>query len=515
MTRATRFSGKLFHPFYVFINQSMEIRPMLPEKIEPAYTFDDLLLVPCASSVIPSEVDTSTYLTRSIQLNIPLVSAAMDTVTEYRTAIALAREGGIGIIHKNMSIEEQAREVEKVKKSESGMIIDPVTVSEEQLVSEVQGIMRNYKISGVPVLNGTKLVGIVTNRDLRFVSDGNLKVRDVMTSKNLVTAKVGITLEESKTLLHQHRIEKLLVVDDKGDLKGLITIKDIEKIRKYPKAAKDDKGRLRVGAAIGIGGDCLKHTEALVNNNVDVVVLDSAHGHSQNVIKTLRAVKDAFPNLQVISGNVATAEGTRALIEAGADAVKVGVGPGSICTTRIVAGVGVPQLTALRHCCDEAHKHNIPIIADGGIKYSGDITKAIGIGAHSIMIGSLFAGADETPGETFLYQGRTYKGYRGMGSLGAMNKGSSDRYFQDEVDSPKKLVPEGIEGKVPYRGPISDMIYQLIGGLRSGMGYVGADNIQTLQTKAKFVRITAAGLKESHVHDVIITREAPNYRVEG
>jgi IMP dehydrogenase len=364
------------------------------------------------------------------------------------------------------------------------------------------------------VLDGKKLVGIVTNRDLRFVSDGGLKVRDVMTSKNLVTAKAGITLEESKGLLHEHRIEKLLVVDDHGDLQGLITIKDIEKIRKYPNAAKDDKGRLRVGAAIGIGGDYLAQAEQLVRNNVDVVVLDSAHGHSQNVIRTLQAVKSAFPNLQVIAGNVATAEGTRDLIEAGADGVKVGVGPGSICTTRIVAGVGVPQLTALRDCCKEADKHNIPIIADGGIKYSGDITKAIGIGAHAIMIGSLFAGADETPGDTFLYQGRTYKGYRGMGSIGAMKEGSSDRYFQSETKAPK-LVPEGIEGKVPYRGPISEMIYQLIGGLRSGMGYVGAANIEELQSKAKFVRITAAGLKESHVHDVIITREAPNYRVEG
>ena len=487
---------------------------MLPENIEPAYTFDDLLLVPGASNVVPSEVDTTTYLTPNIKLNIPLVSAAMDTVTEYRTAIALAREGGIGIIHKNMTVEEQAREVEKVKKSESGMIIDPVTVSEDQRVSEVQAIMRNYKISGLPVLDGKKLVGIVTNRDLRFVTDGNLLVRDVMTSKNLVTAKVGITLEESKGLLHQHRIEKLLVVDEEGHLKGLITIKDIEKIRKYPHAAKDDKGRLLVGAAIGIGGDYLAHAEQLVRNNVDVVVLDSAHGHSQNVIRTLQAVKNAFPNLQVIAGNVATADGARDLIKAGADAVKVGVGPGSICTTRIVAGVGVPQLTALRDCCQEADKYGIPVVADGGIKYSGDITKAIGIGAHSIMIGSLFAGADETPGDTFLYQGRTYKGYRGMGSIGAMKKGSSDRYFQDEVKAPK-LVPEGIEGKVPYRGPISEMIYQLIGGLRSGMGYVGAANIEELQRRAKFVRITAAGLKESHVHDVIITREAPNYRVEG
>lgn len=487
---------------------------MLPDKIQPAYTFDDLMLIPGASDVVPSEVDTSTHLTPTIKLNIPLISSAMDTVTEYRTAIALAREGGIGIIHKNMSVDDQTREVEKVKKSESGMIIDPVTVTEEQRVADVQAIMRNYKISGVPVLSGQKLVGIVTNRDLRFVSDGNLKVREVMTSKNLVTARVGITLEESKSLLHEHRIEKLLVVDESGDLKGLITIKDIEKVRKYPNAAKDDKGRLRVGAAIGIGGDYLAHTEKLVKNNVDVVVLDSAHGHSRNVIRTLQALRNAFPDLPVIAGNVATAEGAAALIKAGVSAVKVGVGPGSICTTRIVAGVGVPQLTALSDCCREAHKHGIPVIADGGIKYSGDITKAIGIGAHTVMIGSLFAGAEETPGETFLYQGRTYKGYRGMGSLGAMKKGSSDRYFQEEVGN-SKLVPEGIEGKVPYRGLLSDMVYQLIGGLRSGMGYVGAKDIGELQEKAKFVLITAAGYKESHVHDVIITREAPNYRIEG
>jgi len=487
---------------------------MLPDEIRPAYTFDDLLLVPAASKIVPSEVDTCTLLTRTIRLNIPLVSAAMDTVTEYRTAIAMAREGGIGIIHKNMSVEEQAREVEKVKKSESGMIIDPVTVDQDQQISDVQEMMANYRISGVPVLKGEKLVGIVTNRDLRFVTNVNLKVRDVMTSKNLVTAKIGITLEESKMLLHEHRIEKLLVVDDKGYLKGLITIKDIEKIKKYPNSAKDDKGRLLVGAAIGVGGDPLANTELLIKNGVDVVVLDSAHGHSQNVLDTLKAVKSTFPDLPVIAGNVATAEGCEALIMAGADGVKVGVGPGSICTTRIVAGVGVPQLTALKDCAAVGAKHGIPIIADGGIKFSGDITKAIGIGAHSIMIGSLFAGADETPGETFLYQGRTYKGYRGMGSLGAMKKGSSDRYFQEDVDSPK-LVPEGIEGKVPYRGPLSAMIYQLVGGLRSGMGYVGARTIEELRQKANFVRITAAGLKESHVHDVIITREAPNYRIEG
>ncbi len=484
------------------------------DEIKPAYTFDDLLLVPAASEVVPTEVDTSTMLTRNIRLHIPMVSAAMDTVTEYRAAITMAREGGIGIIHKNMTTEEQALEVEKVKKSESGMIIDPITVDQDQSVAEVQALMATYKISGVPVLSGEKLVGIVTNRDLRFVSDDYLRVSDVMTSKNLVTAKVGITLEHSKALLHEHRIEKLLVVDDSGNLKGLITIKDIEKIRKFPNAAKDDKGRLLVGAAIGVGNDYLAQTELLIKNGVDVVVLDSAHGHSRNILNALRELKAAFPDLQVIAGNIATAEGCKDLIKAGADAVKVGVGPGSICTTRIVAGVGVPQLTALMDCCPEAARHGVPVISDGGIKFSGDMTKAIGIGAHTVMIGSLFAGAEETPGETFLYQGRTYKAYRGMGSLGAMKRGSRDRYFQDQVES-AKLVPEGIEGKVPYRGPLSAMIYQMVGGLRSGMGYLGAHNIEELQQKARFVRITAAGLKESHVHDVIITREAPNYRVEG
>ncbi|MBA3003833.1 MAG: IMP dehydrogenase [Desulfurivibrio sp.] len=482
------------------------------DTIEHAYTFDDLLLVPAASEVLPNEVSLATMLTKAITLNIPLVSAAMDTVTEHRAAITMAREGGIGIIHKNMSVEEQIREVRKVKKSESGMVIDPITVNDEQTVREVNEIMRNYRISGVPVLRGTKLVGIVTNRDLRFVSDEDLLVREVMTSKNLVTAKVGITLEQSKALLHEHRIEKLLVVDDEGDLQGLITIKDIEKVRKYPNAAKDDLGRLRVGAAIGVNSS-LEHVEKLINVGVDVVVLDSAHGHSRNILSALERIKDAFPELQVIAGNVATAEGTEALIRAGADCVKVGVGPGSICTTRIVAGVGVPQMTAIYNCAKAAEKFGVPVIADGGIKYSGEIAKAIGIGARVVMIGSLFAGTDESPGETFLYQGRTYKGYRGMGSLGAMKQGSSDRYFQEDIESQAKFVPEGIEGKVPYRGPLSDMIYQLMGGLRSGMGYLGAATIEDLRRKAKFVKITAAGLKESHVHDVIITKEAPNYRL--
>jgi IMP dehydrogenase len=486
---------------------------MLQDKIEYAFTFDDLLLLPANSEVLPSEVDLSTRLTNTIWLNIPLVSAAMDTVTEHRTAITMAREGGIGIIHKNMSVEEQALEVKKVKKSESGMIIDPVTVEEEQTVGDVKTIMRNYRISGVPVLRGKKLVGIVTNRDLRFVTDLGLRVREVMTSENLVTARPGITLEESKALLHRHRIEKLLVVDEEGNLSGLITIKDIEKIRKYPRAAKDEYGRLRVGAAVSVGNDFLAHAEKLIQVGVDVVVLDSAHGHSRNILRALQAFKDAFPELPVIAGNVATAEGTEALIKAGADCVKVGVGPGSICTTRIVAGVGVPQMTAIHNCARTAAKYDIPLIADGGIKYSGELTKAIGIGAYGVMIGSLFAGTDESPGETFLYQGRTYKGYRGMGSLGAMKRGSSDRYFQDDVENPAKLVPEGIEGKVPYRGPLSEMIYQLMGGLRSGMGYVGAATIDELREKARFVRITSAGLRESHVHDVIITKEAPNYRL--
>lgn len=487
---------------------------MFHQEILPAYTFDDVLLIPCASEVLPSEVSLETKITDTISLKSPLVSAAMDSVTEHKTAIAMAREGGVGIIHKNMSKESQATEVERVKKSESGMIIDPVTVTEEQSVGEVQSIMRTYKISGLPVLRGGKLVGIVTNRDLRFVSDNNMRVKDVMTSKNLVTAPVGINLEQSKALLHEHRIEKLLVVDEQGLLKGLITIKDIEKIKKYPNSAKDSMGRLLVGAAIGVGNDMMERTESLINVHADIIVLDSAHGHSAGIIKGLQQVKNAWPDLSIVAGNVATAEGTQALIEAGANGVKVGVGPGSICTTRIVAGVGVPQLTALKNCVEEARKHNVPVIADGGIKFSGDICKAIGIGAHTVMVGSLFAGTDETPGETFLFQGRKYKGYRGMGSLGAMNQGSKDRYFQEGAGS-SKLVPEGIEGKVPFRGPLSEMIYQLLGGLRSGMGYIGAASIDELHKRARFVRISPAGLRESHVHDVIITREAPNYRTES
>ncbi len=487
---------------------------MLPENIETALTYDDLLLVPSASEVLPGEVNLSTWLTETISINTPLISSAMDTVTEHRTAIAMAREGGMGIIHKNMSIAQQVLEVERVKKSESGMIIDPITVTQNQSVAEVQKIMSTYKISGLPVLHEGKLAGIVTNRDLRFVSDDGLRVADVMTSKNLVTAHVGIDLEHSKALLHEHRIEKLLVVDEEGALKGLITIKDLEKIKKYPFAAKDQFGRLLVGAAMGVGPEIEAHAEKLSHAGVDVVVIDSAHGHSKRVLDAIGRVKGCFPELSVIAGNVATGEGTMDLIKAGANGVKVGIGPGSICTTRIVAGIGVPQMTALQRCVKVANKHNIPIIADGGIKHSGDLTKAIGAGASSVMLGSLFAGTDETPGDTFLYQGRTYKGYRGMGSLGAMSQsqGSADRYFQSEINTTSKLVPEGIEGKVPYRGPISTVIYQMLGGLRSGMGYVGAATIEDLQRKAKFVRISAAGLRESHVHDVIITKEAPNYR---
>ncbi len=488
---------------------------MLNHPVPEAYTFDDLLLVPAHSSVLPAEVDVSTYLTPTIKLNIPIISAAMDTVTEADTAISLAREGGIGIIHKNMPIEDQVREIEKVKKSESGMIVAPVTVSPDQRIWEVQKIMEAYRISGVPVVEGEKLVGIVTNRDLRFETNMDQKVKNVMTSKDLVTAPVGITLEESKSLLHKHRIEKLLVVDDHGNLTGLITIKDIEKIKKYPLACKDDLGRLRVGAAVGPGPDRLEHVEALARAGVDVVVVDSAHGHSKNVIDAVIDIKKTFPDVQVIAGNIATAEGAEALLNAGADAIKVGVGPGSICTTRIVAGVGMPQLSAIHNCAIVAQGYGKPVIADGGIKFSGDVTKAIGAGAHSIMIGSLLAGTDESPGELELYKGRQYKVYRGMGSLGAMKDGSKDRYFQEGVKSVAKLVPEGIEGRVPYRGPLSATIYQLIGGLRAGMGYLGCATIEDLRKNARFVKITPAGLRESHVHDVIITKESPNYWVES
>jgi IMP dehydrogenase len=478
------------------------------------FTFDDLLLIPSHSAVLPAEVDVRSRLSRNIQLNVPIVSAAMDTVTESATAITMARQGGLGFVHKNMSIERQALEVEKVKKSESGMIVDPISIEPGRKLYEVMEIMSKYRISGVPVVKNGKLVGIITNRDLRFETNLDQTVEAVMTKDNLATARPGITLEESKAILHERRIEKLLVVDDEGKLLGLITIKDIEKIKKYPYACKDELGRLRVGAAVGVGADTEERVERLISANVDVVVVDTAHGHSEGVIQAVRALKKKFPRLEVVAGNVATAEGIRSLAEAGADAVKVGVGPGSICTTRVVAGIGVPQMTAIMDCAEEARKWGIPIVADGGIKYSGDVTKALAGGADSVMIGSLFAGTEESPGETILFQGRSYKVYRGMGSIEAMKEGSKDRYFQDEVESEKKLVPEGIVGRVPYRGPLAETVYQLVGGLRAGMGYLGSRNIQELQTKPEFMQITAAGLRESHVHDVIIIKEAPNYRVE-
>ncbi|MDD5234344.1 MAG: IMP dehydrogenase [Syntrophales bacterium] len=483
---------------------------MLDENVRECLTFDDLLLVPAESSVHPKDVDTSSPLTNEIRLNIPILSAAMDTVTESRAAITMAREGGIGIIHRNMSIERQVVEVDRVKKSESGMIVDPITIEPQQRVREALEMMKHYKISGVPVVRNKKLVGILTNRDLRFETNLDQPVNNVMTKENLVTVSSSITLEDSKKLLHKHRIEKLLVVDDEYNLKGLITIKDIEKIEKYPSACKDGLGRLRVGGAVGII-DREERVEALLAAGVDVIVIDTSHGHSRGVLDAIRSTKKNFPDSQVIAGNVATAEGTEALIKAGADAVKVGVGPGSICTTRIIAGVGMPQMSAIRDCAKAAQKKGIPVIADGGIKYSGDIVKAIGAGACSVMIGGLFAGTEESPGETVLYQGRSYKVYRGMGSLEAMKEGSRDRYMQDDIESTLKLVPEGIVGRVPFRGSLSASVYQLIGGLRAGMGYAGCETIDKLRTTAKFVKITSAGLKESHVHDVVITKEAPNY----
>ncbi len=483
---------------------------MLEDRPKEALTFEDLLLLPAESNILPKDVDTSTKLTNNIILNMPLMSAAMDTVTEARTAICMAQEGGIGIIHRNMSIEQQAIEVDRVKKSESGMIVDPITVEPEQKVHEALEIMNRYRISGVPVVKKGKLVGILTNRDLRFETNLDQPVSAVMTKDNLVTVFSTITLDESKRLFHKHRIEKLLVVDDKYNLKGLITIKDIEKIRKYPNACKDSLGRLRVGAGVGIL-DREARIEALMSAGVDVIVIDTSHGHSKAVLDAIRDTKKQFPKCELVAGNVATAEGAKALIDAGIDAIKVGVGPGSICTTRIVAGVGVPQMTAISEAYRVAGRSNIPIIADGGIKYSGDIVKALAAGAHSVMIGGLFAGTEESPGETVLFQGRSYKVYRGMGSLEAMKMGSRDRYYQDDVESNVKLVPEGIEGRVPFRGSLSASIHQLIGGLKAGMGYVGCRTIQELREKARFVRITAAGLRESHVHDVIITKEAPNY----
>jgi len=485
-----------------------------PIEIEERLTFDDVLLVPTFSEVLPKEVDVSTQLTRTIRLNIPLVSAAMDTVTESRTAISMAQEGGIGIIHRNMSVSNQATEVDKVKKSESGMILHPITMDPEQKIYEAMEIMKKYRISGVPITKNGKLVGILTNRDLRFEKRLDEKISSVMTKEHLITVPVGTTLEASKEILHKNRIEKLLVVDEQNNLKGLITIKDIEKMRKYPYSCKDPLGRLRVGAAIGTGKDREERTQALISAGVDVLVVDTAHGHSRDVLEVLRDTKENFPDCQLIGGNVATREGALDLIKAGVDAVKVGVGPGSICTTRVIAGVGIPQLSAILTTTEVSARYEVPVIADGGIKFSGDITKAIAAGAQAVMIGNLFAGTDESPGEIVLYQGRSYKVYRGMGSIEAMKEGSKDRYFQQDVESETKLVPEGIEGRVPYRGALSYGIQQLIGGMKAGMGYLGAKTIPELQQKAKFIRITSSGLKESHVHDVIITKEAPNYRLE-
>ncbi len=475
-------------------------------------TFDDVLLLPAYSEILPSQANVQARLTSKLNLKIPILSAAMDTVTESLTAITMAREGGLGVIHKNMTADEQAYEVEKVKKSEWGMIVNPVTISPDASLEEALNVMSRYKISGVPVTVAGKLVGILTNRDLRFEDNMNLKVKDLMTREGLVTATEGTTLEEAKKQLHKHRIEKLPVVDSHGYLKGLITIKDIVKQKAYPIANKDALGRLLVGAALGVGPDLKDRAGKLAEAGVDVFFVDSAHGHSKGVLEVISALKKSFKNIDIVGGNVATAEGTRALIEAGADAVKVGIGPGSICTTRVIAGIGVPQFTAILECAKEAHKKNIPVIADGGIKYSGDITKALAAGADSVMIGSVFAGTDEAPGEMILYQGRSYKMYRGMGSLGAMKKGSKDRYFQVDVDEVGKMVPEGIEGRVPYRGTLSSSIHQLMGGLKSGMGYVGAKDLLELR-KAKYIRISSESLKESHPHDVIITQEAPNYRL--
>ena len=474
-------------------------------------TFDDVLLVPAYSEVIPNQVDLSTYLTKSIRLNIPMMSAGMDTVTEHRMAIAMSRQGGIGIIHKNMSIQEQAEEVDKVKRSENGVITDPFYLSPDNTLEEANNLMAKFRISGVPITENGKLVGIITNRDLKFEEDFSKKIKESMTSENLITAKEGITLEEAKKILAKARKEKLPIVDDNFNLKGLITIKDIEKQIKYPLSSKDSKGRLLCGAALGITANVLDRAKELVNAHVDVVVLDSAHGHSANVLNCVRMIKEKFPDLQVIAGNVATAEATKALIEAGADAVKVGIGPGSICTTRVVAGIGVPQITAVMDCYSVAKEYGIPIIADGGIKYSGDMTKAIAAGANVCMMGSMFAGCDESPGTFELYQGRKYKVYRGMGSIAAMENGSKDRYFQSDA---KKLVPEGVEGRVAYKGSVEDTVFQLMGGLRSGMGYCGAKDIEYLKENGRFIKISAASLKESHPHDIHITKEAPNYSVD-
>jgi IMP dehydrogenase len=486
-------------------------------KIVEALTFDDVLLVPAESSVLPADVDTRTRLTKRIELGIPLISAAMDTVTESRLAIALAQAGGIGVIHKNLDIATQAEEVRRVKRFEAGMVVNPVTIEPAAPLADALGLMAAHKISGIPVVEpGTKkLVGILTNRDVRFAANPKQPVSELMTKDQLITVREGVTRAEAQRLLHHHRIEKLLVVDDDFRCIGLITVKDIEKARAYPNACKDENGRLRVAAATGVGADGQRRAEALLDAGVDVIVVDTAHGHSRGVMQAVTAIKRYSNFAQVVAGNIATPEAVKALIDAGADAVKVGIGPGTICTTRMVAGVGVPQLSAIMECAEEASKHGVPVIADGGIKYSGDIAKAIAAGASCVMMGSLLAGTDESPGEVFLYQGRSYKSYRGMGSIGAMARGSADRYFQEEVNDTLKLVPEGIEGRVPYKGPVATVIHQLIGGLRAGMGYTGSANLQELQTKSRFRRITGAGLRESHVHDVAITREAPNYRPDS
>ncbi|MFU0791173.1 IMP dehydrogenase [Virgibacillus proomii] len=483
--------------------------------VKEGLTFDDVLLVPDKSEVLPKDVDVSTQLTENIKLNTPLLSAGMDTVTEASMAIAMARQGGIGIIHKNMSIEEQAEQVDRVKRSESGVITNPFFLTPEHQVYDAEHLMGKFRISGVPIVNNIeekKLVGILTNRDLRFIQDYSISISDVMTSENLVTAPVGTTLTEAEKILQQYKIEKLPLVDEDGILKGLITIKDIEKVIEFPNAAKDTQGRLLVGAAVGVTADAMKRIEKLVEAGIDVIVIDTAHGHSKGVIDQVKAVRKAYPNLDIIAGNVATSEATKALIEAGASIVKVGIGPGSICTTRVIAGVGVPQITAVYDCARAAAEYNVPVIADGGIKYSGDIVKALAAGAHAVMLGSIFAGVTESPGETEIYQGRQYKVYRGMGSVGAMKAGSKDRYFQEDAET-KKLVPEGIEGRVAYKGPLADTVHQLVGGLRAGMGYCGTNTIDELRNNSRFIRITNAGLRESHPHDVQITKEAPNYIV--